>query len=95
MKSVGLLEEIKSHADIVEFISDYVALKKSGQNYKGLCPFHSEKTPSFMVSRSKQIFHCFGCGAGGDVVTFLMKHDNLTFGEALSSLAKKYRDQDH
>jgi DNA primase len=90
MKSVGLLEEIKSHADIVEFISDYVALKKSGQNYKGLCPFHSEKTPSFMVSRSKQIFHCFGCGAGGDVVTFLMKHDNLTFGEALSSLAKKF-----
>lgn len=89
MKAGGLLEEIKSHIDIVEFISDYVALKKSGQNYKGLCPFHSEKTPSFMVSQPKQIFHCFGCGAGGDVVSFLMKHDNLPFGEALQYLAKK------
>jgi len=89
MKAGGLLEEIKSHIDIVEFISDYVSLKKSGQNYKGLCPFHSEKTPSFMVSQPKQIFHCFGCGAGGDVVSFLMKHDNLPFGEALQYLAKK------
>ena len=89
MKAGGLLEEIKSHIDIVEFISDYVALKKSGQNYKGLCPFHSEKTPSFMVSQPKQIFHCFGCAAGGDVVSFLMKHDNLPFGEALQYLAKK------
>ncbi|MFH1025493.1 MAG: DNA primase [Nitrospirota bacterium] len=89
MKAGGLLEEIKSHVDIVEFISDYVALKKSGQNYKGLCPFHSEKTPSFMVSQTKQIFHCFGCAAGGDVVSFLMKHDNLPFGEALQYLAKK------
>jgi len=89
MKAGGLLEEIKSHIDIVEFISDYVALKKSGQNYKGLCPFHSEKTPSFMVSQAKQIFHCFGCAAGGDVVSFLMKHDNLPFGEALQYLAKK------
>ncbi|HZV46659.1 MAG TPA: DNA primase [Thermodesulfovibrionales bacterium] len=89
MKAGGLLEEIKSHVDIVEFISDYVALKKSGQNYKGLCPFHSEKTPSFMVSQTKQIFHCFGCAAGGDVVSFLMKHDNLPFGEALHYLAKK------
>lgn len=89
MKAGGLLEEIKSHIDIVEFISDYVALKKSGQNYKGLCPFHSEKTPSFMVSQTKQIFHCFGCAAGGDVVSFLMKHDNLPFGEALQYLAKK------
>jgi len=68
MKSERLLEEIKSKIDIVEFISDYVHLKKSGQNYKGLCPFHSEKTPSFMVSQAKQIFHCFGCGVGGDVV---------------------------
>ncbi|MBS1112444.1 MAG: primase [Nitrospirae bacterium] len=89
MKAGSLLEEIKSHIDIVEFISDYVALKKSGQNFKGLCPFHSEKTPSFMVSQPKQIFHCFGCGAGGDVVSFLMKHDNLPFGEALQYLAKK------
>lgn len=89
MKSERLLEEIKSKIDIVDFISDYITLKKSGQNYKGLCPFHSEKTPSFMVSQSKQIFHCFGCSTGGDVVSFLMKHDNLSFTEALQYLAKK------
>jgi DNA primase len=79
MKSDKLLEEIKYKIDIVEFLSDYVQLKKSGQNYKGLCPFHSEKTPSFMVSQAKQIFHCFGCGVGGDVISFLMKHENLSF----------------
>jgi DNA primase len=89
MKAEKLLDEIKSRIDIVEFISDYVQLKKAGQNYKGLCPFHSEKTPSFMASQAKQIFHCFGCGAGGDVVTFLMKHENLSFIEALRYLAKK------
>ena len=89
MKSDGILEEIKSRIDIVEFISDYVQLKKSGQNFKGLCPFHSEKTPSFMVSQIKQIFHCFGCGAGGDVVGFMMKHENVSFPEALEYLAKK------
>ncbi len=89
MKSERLLEEIKLRVDIVEFISDYVTLKKAGQNYKGLCPFHPEKTPSFMVSQSKQIFHCFGCGAGGDVVSFLMKHENLSFAEAIRYLAKK------
>ncbi|MEW6214749.1 MAG: DNA primase [Nitrospirota bacterium] len=89
MKADRLLEEIKSKIDIVEFISDYVQLKKSGQNYKGLCPFHSEKTPSFMVSPSKQIFHCFGCGVGGDVVSFLMKHENLSFNEAIRYIAKK------
>ena len=89
MKPDRLLEEIKSKTDIVEFISDYVQLKKSGQNFKGLCPFHSEKTPSFMVHPTKQIFHCFGCGVGGDIVSFLMKHDNLPFTEALRYLAKK------
>ena len=89
MKSERLLEEIKSKIDIVEFISDYVHLKKSGQNYKGLCPFHSEKTPSFMVSQAKQIFHCFGCGVGGDVVSFFMKHEHLTFPEAIRYMAKK------
>jgi DNA primase len=89
MNSEKLLEEIKSRIDIVDFISDYVPLKKSGQNFKGLCPFHSEKTPSFMVSQPKQIFHCFGCNAGGDMVSFLMKHENLSFGEALRYIAKK------
>lgn len=89
MKFERLLEEIKSKIDIVDFISDYVQLKKSGQNYKALCPFHSEKTPSFMVSQSKQIFHCFGCGIGGDVVSFLMKHDNLSFNEAIRYISKK------
>ena len=89
MKSDRLLEEIKSKIDIVEFLSDYVQLKKSGQNYKGLCPFHTEKTPSFMVSQAKQIFHCFGCGVGGDVISFLMKHENLPFSEAIRYIAKK------
>jgi len=84
-----LLEEIKSKVDIVDFISDYAQLKKSGQNYKALCPFHSEKTPSFMVSPAKQIFHCFGCGVGGDVVGFLMKHDNISFNEAVRYISKK------
>jgi len=89
MKSDRLLEEIKSKVDIVEFISDYVLLKRVGTNYKGLCPFHPEKIPSFMVSPSKQIFHCFGCGTGGDVVSFLIKHENFSFGEAIRYLAKR------
>src|SRR4030043_2348284 len=89
MKAERLLEEIKSRIDIVDFISDYVQLKKAGQNYKGLFPFHSEKTPSFMVSQAKQIFHCFGCGLGGDIVSFLMKQETLSFGEAIQYIAKK------
>jgi len=89
MKNDRLLEDIKSRIDIVDFISGYVQLKKSGQNWKGLCPFHQDKTPSFTVSQTKQIFHCFGCGAGGDVITFLLKHDNLSFHEAVTMLAKK------
>ncbi|MFZ6017635.1 MAG: DNA primase [Nitrospirota bacterium] len=89
MKANRLLEEIKSKTDIVDIISDYVQLKKAGQNYKGLCPFHSEKTPSFMVSPSKQIFHCFGCGTGGDAISFIIKHENISFGEAIKLLSKK------
>ena len=89
MKSDRVLEEIKDRIDIVDFISDYVQLRKSGQNWKGLCPFHSEKTPSFMVSPSKQIFHCFGCGAGGDVIGFLVQYEHLPFPEALQVLARK------
>jgi len=89
MKFEKLLEEIKTRIDIVDFISEYVQLRKSGQNFKALCPFHSEKTPSFMVNPSKQIFHCFGCGVGGDVVSFMMKHENIPFNEALHNVAKK------
>lgn len=89
MKSDRVIEEIKASIDIVDFISDYVQLKKAGQNYKGLCPFHPDKVPSFMVSPSKQIFHCFGCGSGGDVISFLMKHDHLSFNEAKRYVAHK------
>ncbi|MEN8263972.1 MAG: DNA primase [Nitrospirota bacterium] len=83
------LDEIKDRIDIIDLISEYVHLKKAGQNWKGLCPFHTEKTPSFTVSPAKQIFHCFGCGTGGDIFTFLLKYENLTFPEAISMLAKK------
>jgi DNA primase len=89
MKTDRILEEIKSKIDIIDFISGYVQLKKAGQNWKGLCPFHAEKTPSFMVNPSKQIFHCFGCGAGGDVISFVAKYENLSFGESVRLLAKK------
>ncbi len=84
-----VIEEIKSRIDIVEFVSEYLNLKKTGENYKALCPFHSEKTPSFVVSPSKQIFHCFGCGAGGDVFSFLIKHENISFTEAVRLLAER------
>jgi len=83
------INEIKSRAHIVDVIGEYVHLKQAGNNYKGLCPFHSEKTPSFMVSPSKGIFHCFGCGAGGNVFTFLMKFKGITFPEAVRVLGEK------
>ena len=89
MKTDRILDDIKSRIDIVELVSDYIELKKAGQNYRANCPFHAEKTPSFMVSQSKQIFHCFGCGAGGDIFGFVMKYENLNFQEALKMLAKK------
>ncbi len=82
--------EILNACDIVDVISEYVILKKSGINYFGLCPFHSEKTPSFSVSPQKQIFHCFGCGAGGNVFSFLMKHHGISFPEAARMAAKRY-----
>ncbi|MBI3261114.1 DNA primase [Candidatus Berkelbacteria bacterium] len=83
------VEEIKAKIDIVDFIGQYVTLKKAGSNHKAPCPFHQERTPSFMVSRDKQIFKCFGCGESGDVVSFLMKQENLEFREALQILADK------
>ncbi|MBI5675371.1 MAG: DNA primase [Nitrospirae bacterium] len=82
-------EEIKSRVDIVDLVSDYLSLKKTGQNWRGLCPFHTEKTPSFTVSPAKQIYHCFGCGSGGDIFSFLVNYENLTFNEALKVLAKR------
>jgi DNA primase len=84
------LEEIRERADIVDVLSDHLTLTKAGRNYKGLCPFHNEKTPSFMVSPEKQLFHCFGCGAGGNVFTFLMKYEQISFAEAARSLAQRY-----
>jgi DNA primase len=85
-----VIEEIRERADIIEVISDYVALKKAGTNYKGLCPFHQEKTPSFTVSQDKQLFHCFGCGVGGNIFTFLMKYEQIAFAEAVRVLAQRY-----
>lgn len=89
MEYQKILEEIKNRLDIVDVISEYIDLKKTGQNYKSLCPFHAEKTPSFFVNPSKQIFHCFGCGKGGDIVTFIMEYEKISFIEAISILAKK------
>ncbi|NWF93933.1 MAG: DNA primase [Syntrophaceae bacterium] len=84
------VSEIRERANILDVVSDYVTLKKSGKNYRGLCPFHSEKSPSFTVNEEKQIFHCFGCGAGGDVFTFLMKAGQFSFPQAVEELAKRY-----
>lgn len=83
------IEEIKNRLDIVELVSEYLTLKKAGRNFTGLCPFHQEKTPSFTVNRDKQIFYCFGCGAGGNAITFLMKIADKTFPEAIKELAVK------
>ena len=84
------ISEIKNAADIVDIVSETVLLKKAGKNYIGLCPFHSEKTPSFTVSPDKQIFHCFGCSTGGNVFSFLMKQEGYSFPEAARHLAKRY-----
>jgi DNA primase len=84
------VSEIRDRSSILEVVSDYVSLKKAGKNYRGLCPFHSEKTPSFMVNEGKQIFHCFGCGEGGDVFTFLMKAGHFSFPQAVEELAERY-----
>lgn len=85
----GTLEDVKRANDIVELISEYVPLKKSGNKYRGLCPFHIEKTPSFYVDPEKQLFHCFGCNAGGDVISFVMIKEGVDFAEAVRILARR------
>lgn len=87
--SNDIIDEVRSANDIVDVISSYVKIQKKGANYMGLCPFHSEKSPSFSVSPGKQLFHCFGCGVGGDVITFIRQYENYSFSEALNLLAKR------
>lgn len=84
-----IIEEVRQNNDVVDIISQYVHLTRKGRNYFGLCPFHSEKSPSFSVSPDRQIFHCFGCGVGGNVYTFLMKIEGITFKESLEQLAER------
>ena len=86
----NVTEEIKSRCNIVDVIGQVVPLKRMGSNYKGVCPFHNEKTPSFVVSETKQIFTCFGCGATGDVFEFVRKYYNLDFPGTVEKLAKEY-----
>jgi DNA primase (bacterial type) len=83
------IDRIRDRSDIVDVISEEVSLKRKGVNYFGRCPFHDEKTPSFSVSPSKQIYHCFGCGNGGNVFTFLMEFSKFSFYEAVKSLANR------
>jgi len=84
------IEQLKQIVDIVDVVGNYVELKKSGSTYKGLCPFHDEKTPSFIVSPAKQFYKCFGCGAGGDAIKFLMEYEKLSYPEAIEKLANQY-----
>ena len=86
----NVIDEIRTRADIVEIVSDYVQIKQNGQNFKGLCPFHPEKTPSFTVSPAKQIYHCFGCGAGGNVFKFIMNQESISFVETVEKLAYRF-----
>ena len=85
----SFVEEVRQRTDIVDVVSQYLPLKRAGKNLKGLCPFHSEKTPSFNVSQERQIFHCFGCGQGGDAFKFLMLYEKMGFGEAIAALAAR------
>lgn len=87
--SEDVIEEVRMKNDIVDVISGYVRLQKKGSSYFGLCPFHNEKSPSFSVSRDKQMYYCFGCGAGGNVITFIMEYENFSFTEALQMLAER------
>ena len=87
------IQQIVSRIDIIEILSSFIKLKKRGQNYIGLCPFHNEKTPSFTVSPSKEIYKCFGCGRSGNAIGFLMEHEKYSYVESLKWLAAKYNVQ--
>src|SRR6266480_4237500 len=89
------IEDLRMHADILQVVQEYVSLRKAGANYKGLCPFHSEKSPSFQVNREKGFFHCFGCGVGGDVFKFLELQEKLAFPDAVRMLAQKLGEHEH
>src|SRR5262245_35718808 len=86
----SFVEEVRHSADIVRFISDHVALRKAGNSWKGLCPFHNEKTPSFNVRSEPAVFHCFGCGEGGDVFKFVMLRERVPFPEAIEIVARRF-----
>src|SRR6478736_3367384 len=90
MISTATIQQILTRIDIIEIISSFIKLKKRGTNYIGLCPFHNEKTPSFTVSPSKEIYKCFGCGKGGNTITFLMEHEKYSYTDALKWLAQRY-----
>jgi len=84
------IDNLKNHLDVVDVVSQFLEMKKAGANFKACCPFHGEDTPSFVVSPAKQIYHCFGCGAGGDSIKFVMEHEKLSYPEALEKLASMY-----
>lgn len=86
---ISFVQDLKSHADIVQIVQERVPLRRSGVAWKGLCPFHGEKTPSFQVNGEKGVFHCFGCGVGGDVIKFVELYDKITFPEAVRQLAAR------
>ena len=87
----SLVDRIREQTDIAELIGEFIPLRKKGSDFDALCPFHNEKTPSFKVSPSKQIFHCFGCGLGGNVFSFLMHHEKMSFVEAVRFVADRLR----
>ena len=86
----SFIDDLLARVDIVDVIDSYVSLRKAGRNHQALCPFHDEKTPSFTVSQEKQFYHCFGCGAGGTVISFIMEYNGLGFPEAIEDLAARY-----
>ena len=90
MISKETIAKINDEADIIDVLGDFISMKKAGSNYKANCPFHNEKTPSFVISPAKQIYKCFGCGKAGDSVKFVMEHEHFNYVEALKYLAKKY-----